>query len=71
MTAYNFSANGIDFGNYSGSTLRQATEAFAAEAGYTGWDAMVEQAKEYGGNSVEIRELLLNGQLGPNVADDV
>jgi len=57
MKTFNFSANGIDFGNYSGATQADAQEAFAQDASYASWDAMVEQAEELGGNTVEVREL--------------
>ena len=53
---FNFSANGIDFGNYQGATQEEAQEAFASDAGYTSWAAMVEQAEEFGGNTVEVSE---------------
>lgn len=54
---FNFSANSIDFGNYQGSTNEEAQESFSQDAGYKSWDAMVEQANEFGGNTVEIREV--------------
>ena len=57
MTAFNFSANGIDFGNYEGADQDAAQEAFAVDAGYKSWAAMVEQAEENGGNNVEVREV--------------
>ena len=63
MTTFNFSANAVDFGNYSGETQAAAQDAFADDAGYRNWAAMVEQAAEFCGNSVEIREVLENGQL--------
>lgn len=63
MTTYNFSANSIDFGNYSDDTQAEAQELFAADAGYRSWSAMCEQAEEFGGNSVEIREMMENGQF--------
>ena len=53
---FNFSANGIDFGSYQGATQDEAQEAFASDAGYTSWAAMVEQAEEFGGNAVEVSE---------------
>jgi hypothetical protein len=53
-TQFNFSANGIDFGNYSGETQDAAQEVFAKDAGYQSWNAMVEQAEEFGGNNVEV-----------------
>ena len=54
---FNFSANGIDFGDYQGATQEEAQEAFAADAGYLSWAYMVEQAEEFGGNTVEVREI--------------
>lgn len=65
MTTFNFSANAIDFGNWEGETVNEAVDRFASDAGYMSWDAMVKQAEEFGGNSIEIREVLENGQLGP------
>lgn len=53
---FNFSANGIDFGNYSANSKEAAQEVFAQDAGYTSWAAMVEQAEEFGGNAVEVSE---------------
>jgi hypothetical protein len=62
MTMYNFSANGVDFGNYAGSTLAAAKEAFATDAGYKSWSAMVEQAMDVSGsNDVEVREIHNDG----------
>lgn len=57
MKTFNFSANGIVFGDYSGATQDEAQNVFACDAGYTSWAAMVEQAEEFGGNTVEVREL--------------
>jgi hypothetical protein len=57
-TTYNFSANGLDFGNYSGANKTQAQENFANDSGYASWAAMVEQAEEFGGNNVEVKEVL-------------
>lgn len=57
MANFNFSANGIDFGNYASETQEQAQEAFASDAGYKSWAAMVEQAEEFGGNTVEVKEV--------------
>lgn len=56
---FNFSANGIDFGNYSGADQDEAQENFARDAGYKSWAAMVEQAEECssGGNAVEVEEV--------------
>ncbi len=63
MTTFNFSANAVDFGNFEGADQAAAQEAFAAEAGDKNWASMVEQAEEFGGNSVEIREVMSNGRL--------
>jgi hypothetical protein len=57
MKTFNFSANGSDFGNWEGETLEAAQEAFASDAGYLSWAAMVDQAEEFGGNTVESVEL--------------
>jgi hypothetical protein len=55
---YHFSANGLDFGNYSGANQTQAQEIFANDVGYSSWAALVEQAEELGGNDVKIQEVL-------------
>jgi hypothetical protein len=57
MKTFNFSANGLDFGDWQGETLEAAQESFASDAGYSNWAAMVEQAEEFGGNTVEVTEL--------------
>ena len=57
MATFNFSANGIDFGNYSGADREAAQEAFAIDAGYKSWAYMIEQAEENGGNNVEVIEV--------------
>ena len=59
MNIYRFEANGIVFGDYTGDTQADAQEAFAMDAGYASWAAMVEQAEEYSsaGNTVEVIEL--------------
>lgn len=57
MTTFNFSANCIDFGNYSGESQEAAQEVFAQDAGYSSWAAMVAQAEEFGGNNVEVKEV--------------
>lgn len=68
---FNFSANGVDFGNFSGDTIEQAMEVFASDAGYASWGAMTAQAIENtGAGNIEIREVLENGRLGPDVAPD-
>lgn len=61
MRTFNFSANGVDFGNHSAETLDEAKELFAADAGYSTWAAMVDQAEEFGGNTVDILEVV-NGR---------
>ena len=59
MRTFNFEANGVDFGNYQGRNQNEAQEAFATDAGYESWAAMVEQAEENSrdGNNVEVREI--------------
>jgi hypothetical protein len=54
---FKFSANGLDFGVYAGASIEEAQEVFAQDAGYKSWAAMVEQAEEFGGNSVESEEV--------------
>jgi len=56
-TTFNFSANGIDFGEWSAETVEQAQDAFASDAGYRDWSDMVERADEFGGNTVEVRSV--------------
>jgi len=63
MTTFNFSANAVDFGNFEGATQAEAQDKFAADAGYLSWADMCERAEEFGGNTVEIREVMENGQL--------
>lgn len=58
MKKYNFSAQGIDFGVYAGADQAHAQDIFAQDAGYTSWLLMEEQAEEFGGNNVEIEEVL-------------
>lgn len=71
MATYNFSANAVDFGNYTAASLADAMESFAKESGYTSWASMTEQAIEISGaGSIEIREVYKNGQLGPDIAPD-
>jgi len=50
---FNFHANGVNFGNYEAQDEATAKELFAQDAGYSSWESMVEQAEEFGGNSVE------------------
>ena len=54
MKTYHFHANGIDLGSFAARSLAAAQEAFASDAGYRNWHSMVQQAEEYGGNTVEI-----------------
>jgi len=58
MRVFNFSANGLDFGNYAAVDAYVAQEIFAQDAGYKSWAAMIDQAEEFGGNNVEIREIM-------------
>lgn len=55
MQSFTFSANGLDFGDYYADDVTAAKELFATDAGYRSWSAMVEQAEEFGGNTVEIK----------------
>lgn len=57
MKMFNFSANGFDFGNYEAASQEEAQEIFAKDASYQSWAAMVEQAEEFGGNTVEVKEV--------------
>lgn len=58
MKTFNFSANVIDFGNYSGESQEAAQEVFAQDAGYESWAAMVDDAESFfGGNNVEVQEV--------------
>jgi len=57
MKTFNFSAGGLDFGEWEANTQDQAQELFASESGYKSWSAMVEQAEEFGGNNVEVMEV--------------
>lgn len=71
MTTYNFSANAVNFGNYSADSLAEAMEVFAKDSGYMSWDSMTEQAIEVAGaGNIEIREIYENGQLGSDIAPD-
>ena len=63
LKAFNFGANALDFGNWTAETQAEAQEAFASDSGYASWAKMVEQAEEFGGNNVEIREVDENGRL--------
>ncbi len=68
---FNFSANDLDFGNFSGETIEAAMESFASHAGYASWAEMTQQAIEASGSgNIEIREVLANGRLGPDIAPD-
>ena len=57
MKTFKFHANGLDFGNWTALTMEDAKEKFAGDAGYISWAAMIEQAEEHGGNTVEIEEV--------------
>lgn len=58
MTTFNFSANGINFCNYSGESQEAAQEVFAQDSGYSSWAEMIEQAENFfGGNNVEVQEV--------------
>lgn len=57
MTTWNFEANGLDFGNWTADTIDAAKDKFASDAGYKDWADMVARADEFGGNTVEIREV--------------
>ena len=61
MKTYNFSANGLDFGNYKAASLTAAKTKFAHDAGYRSWAYMVSEAEENGGNNIEINELTGGG----------
>lgn len=67
MATFNFSANTVDFGNWTADTQAEAQDKFATDSGYKSWADMVERADEFGGNSVEIRELMENGRLSGEV----
>lgn len=54
MNTFNFSANGLDFGDWIADTQEAAQEEFASDAGYKSWAYMV---AETGGNDVEIKEV--------------
>jgi hypothetical protein len=58
MKSFNFSACCVDFGVWNANSIEDAQEAFAKDAGYFSWSAMIEQAEEFGGNNVEIKELI-------------
>ena len=57
MKSFNFSACCVDFGVWNANSLDEAQEAFAQDSGYASWASMLEQADEFGGNNVQIREL--------------
>jgi len=57
MKTFNFSANWLDFGVWHAETESKAKEQFASDAGYQSWAVMVEQAEEFGGNTVECVEI--------------
>lgn len=68
MTTFNFSANAVDFGNWEADTQAAAQDHFASDSGYKSWADMCERADEFGGNSVEIREVMENGRLSGALA---
>ena len=55
---FNFHSCGLDYGNYEGRDKAEAQDAFASSAGYQSWSAMAEQAEEFGGNNVEVVEVV-------------
>ena len=57
MKTFNFSANCVDFGNWIAETESEAKNNFASDSGYKNWADMVERAEEFGGNTVEIKEV--------------
>ena len=57
MKTFNFSANGLDFGEWAAQNQKGAQDAFASDAGYKSWADMCERAEEFGGNTVEVREV--------------
>jgi len=57
MKTFNFSANGLDFGDWTADTQEKAQEKFASDAGYKSWLYMIAEAEEHGGNNVEIKEV--------------
>ena len=57
MKTFNFSANWVDFGEWEAKTLDQAKDDFASDSGYKNWDDMVYRSNEFGGNTVEIKEV--------------
>lgn len=57
MQSFNFSANGLNFGNYQATDMTAAQEIFAIDAGYKSWAVMVKQAEEFGGNTIEVSEI--------------
>ena len=58
MKIFNFSANGTDFGNWSAPDMAQAMEQFADDSGYVSWAAMVADRDDFGGNNVEVTEVV-------------
>lgn len=64
---FNFSANAIDFGNWTAETQAQAQDKYAQDAGYKSWADMCERADEFGGNTIEIREVMENGRLSGEI----
>jgi hypothetical protein len=58
MKTFNFFANCIDFGNWKAESLEQAQNDFASDAGYKNWADMIERSEEFGGNTVEFKEII-------------
>jgi hypothetical protein len=57
MKTFNFWANCVDFGNWIAESEDQAKDNFASDSGYKNWADMVDRAEEFGGNTVEIKEV--------------
>lgn len=57
MKTFNFSANGLDFGNYQATNIKNAQNIFAINAGYKNWAAMVKEAQEFSGSVIEVIEI--------------
>lgn len=57
MKTFSFEAQGLEFGEWTAQTQELAQDAFAADSGYKDWADMCERADEFGGNTVEVREL--------------
>lgn len=57
MKFYNFWANNLDFGVWEAVDIDQAKEDFARDSGYLSWADMDSRAEEFGGNTVEFKEI--------------